>query len=125
MPLGNDLLGSPRELDMRSTNEIVIAVQECQPCSDEELRLCIMSLKARLYFATKAANNLAEAIEMAKPSVKLKAGFWKRDAETRFRSNKMPVDEYLGSANIPGTQEYNDRLRVAKAICKKATGIEL
>ena len=110
---------------MKSTNEITIAVQECEPLTDEELRLCIMSLKARLYFAEKAANEMADAIEAGSASAKMRAGFWQRDAETRFQSKKMPVDQYLGPADTPGTPEYAERLRVGKAIFKKATGMDL
>ena len=114
---------------MRSTNKIVIAVQECDPCTEEELRLCIMSLKARLYFAEEAANDMAEAIEAGADgkiaAAKLRAGFWRNEAEPRFKAMKMPVDEYLGPGNTPGTPEHAEHLRMSKAIFKKATGVEL
>lgn len=110
---------------MRSTNSIIIAVQECEPCTEQELRLCIMSLKARLYFAEKAADDMAEAIDNGQAKAKLRAGFWKNDAESRFKSIKMPVDKYLGLGNTPGTPEYADRLRLSKAILKKVMGLEL
>jgi len=110
---------------MRSTNQIIIAVDECEPCTEEELRFCIASMKARLYFAEKAANDMADAIESGGVSAKFRAGFWKHEAETRFQSMKMPVDKYLGPGNTPGTPEHAERLRIGKAIFKKATGIEL
>jgi hypothetical protein len=109
---------------MRSTNEIIIAVSECYACTDEELRLCIMSLKARLHFAEKAADDMANAIESG-VNPKLRAGFWKNDAESRFRSMKMPVDKYLGPGNTPGTPEHTRRMNLGKAIFKKATGLDL
>ena len=114
---------------MRSTNQIIIAVQECEPCTEGELRLCIMSLKARLYFAEKAADDMAEAIETGADGkiavAKLRAGFWRNEAESQFRAMKMPVDEYLGPGNTPGTPEQVERLRVSKAIFEKATGLKL
>jgi len=114
---------------MRSTNQIIIAVQECLPCTDAELRLCIMSLKARLYFAEDAANNMAEAIGPSGTatiaSAKLQAGFWKNEAEARFRAMKMPVDKYLGPGNTPGTPEHAERMQMGKAIFKAATGMDL
>ncbi len=114
---------------MRSTNDIMIAVRECDPCTDNELRLCITSLQARLYFAEKAADDMVEAIEAAvdgkAASAKLRAGFWRNEAEMRFQSIKMPVDEYLGPGNTPGTPEYAERLSLSKAIVKQATGMEL
>lgn len=114
---------------MRSTNDIMIGVQECGACSDKELRLCIMSLAARLYFAEKAADDMAESIEAAADgkiqAAKLRAGFWSNDAESRFQSIKMPIDKYLGPGNTPGTAEYDDRLSLAKAVLKKATGLEV
>ena len=109
---------------MRSTNQIMIAVKECESCTEEELRLCITSLEARLYFAEKAADDMAEAIDGSR-GAKFRAGFWKNEAESRFQSMKMPVDEYLGPGNTPGTPEQAERLRISKAIFKKATGMEL
>lgn len=110
---------------MRTTNQIMIAVQECEPCTEHELRLCIMSLKARLYFAEKAADDMAEAIDGGQANARLRAGFWKNEAEARFKAMKMPVDEYLGPGNTPGTPEHAERLRIGKALFKKATGLEL
>lgn len=111
---------------MRSTNQIIIAVQECEPCTEEELRLCIMSLKARLHFAESAADDMADAIDRGehrgidpgKGGAKMRAGFWRGEAESRFKAMKMPVDEYLGPGNTPGAPEYTEGLRVSKAIFK-------
>lgn len=110
---------------MRSTNEIIIAVQDCLPCTDEELRLCIMSLKARLHFAEHDMDELSAAVTAGKPFAKMRAGFWERDREMRFQSMKKPVEEYLGPANTPGTPEYTQRMAGARALFKKATGINL
>ena len=110
---------------MRSTNQIILDVQECETCTVEELRLCIMSLNARLYFAQKAADDMAEATEMGLPAARMRAAFWKNEAEQRFASIKMPVDKYLGPGNTPGTPEQIEQLRISKAIFKKATGLEL
>ncbi len=110
---------------MRSTNQIIQAVLECEECTEEELRLCIMSLKARLYFAEKAADDMAAATEKGLPATQMRAGFWKIEAEQRFASITMPVDKYLGPGSIPGTSEQVERLRVSKAIFEKATGEKL
>ena len=110
---------------MRSTNEITIAVTECEPCTEQELRLCVAALKARVYFAEKSAGDMAEAIGKGMGPAKLLAGFWNNESETRFRGMKMPVDEYLGPNNTPGTPEHAKRNELHKAIFKKATGLEL
>ncbi|KKK52537.1 hypothetical protein LCGC14_3103940 [marine sediment metagenome] len=110
---------------MRSTNEIMIAVQECEPCTEEELRLCIAALQAKLYFAKKAANDMAKAIGDGQTKARFRAAFWKNDADRRFKAMKMPVDEYLGAGNTPGTSEHAERLRFSKAVVKKAIGVEL
>lgn len=112
---------------MRSTNEIMIAVSECEPCTDEELRFCISALGAMLHFAKIAADDMAEGIEGDGTSLKHKvcAKLWKQNAEGRFKSIKMPVDQYLGPGNIPGSPEQVERLRIGKALVKKVTGVEL
>jgi hypothetical protein len=79
-----------------------------------------MSLEARLYFAEKAANDMAKAIGNEQRDGKLRAMFWRDGVESRFRSIKMPVDEYLGRGNTPGTPEHAARLGVIKAVLKKA-----
>lgn len=111
---------------MRSTNEIRIAVSECEPCTDTELRLCIAAMGGQLHFAINASDRMSEAIESDNKVQRLcRAGFWRDGAERRFQSNKMPVDKYLGPGNIPGSPEQVERLKVGKAIVKKATGMEL
>lgn len=111
---------------MRSTNEIMISVQECKPCSDRELRMCIAALSSRLYFAEHAADGMSEAIKSDSSMLPLlRAGYWRDEAEHRFRSVKMPVDEYLGAGNMPGSPEQIQRLTAGKAFFKEVTGLEL
>lgn len=107
---------------MRSTLDIIIAVKECQPVSEQELRLAVVALSAMESMDQRALRDLAECVVEGKPSAKLKAQFLLQETETRFKSRKMPVDQYLGPGDIPGTPENSERLRVAKAIYKKATG---
>ena len=110
---------------MRSTNEIVIAVKESQPATDQELRYCILALSAMNHFANNDLDNLIDAVLEKKPLATVRAEISKRGRERRFQSNKMPVDQYLGLGNIPGNPEYEQRMKMSKALFKKATGIDL
>lgn len=102
---------------MRSMNQIIIAVKECEPCSDEELRCCIAALETRQCFAEQAADEMADALNGGNElRGTVAASLWKRNAENRFTVMKKPVDEYLGPNHIPGTDEQRENLRLGKAI---------
>lgn len=100
---------------MRSTNEILIAVQECGSCTDEELRLCIMSMGTMLYFGHLAADDLAATICDPLGNAKVEAATWVNGTKGRFEAWKMPMDEYLGPSGMPGTPEHAERLALSKA----------
>lgn len=121
----NEPSGNGVAMAMRSTLDIIIAVKECQPVTEQELRLAVVALSAMESMDQRALRDLAEKVIEGKPTAKLKAQFILQETETRFKSRKMPVDEYLGPGNIPGTPENVERVRVAKAIYKKATGDDL
>lgn len=110
---------------MRSLNEIVIAVQNCEPCTDEELRLCVMALYYRDFQSKWAMDELSVLADKGDSKTRLRALLWLRDADSRFKGGKMPVDEFLGPGNIPWNDEYKRRLRMAEAVFEKATGIKL
>lgn len=110
---------------MRSTLEIILAVKGQQPATDEELRLAVVALSAMETMDQMSMRKLAEAVQDGKPTAKFLAGCALREAEIRFKSMKMPVDQYLGPSNIPGTPENTANVKMAKAIFKKATGQDL
>jgi hypothetical protein len=110
---------------MRSTNEIVIAVKESQPATDQELRYCVLALSAMEYFARHNLNDLVDCVLNENQTVRMRAEFSKNERENRFQSAKMPVDQYLGPRNTPGTPEYEAGVKMSKALFAKATGIEL
>ena len=68
---------------------------------------------------------MAETIRCGGTAGSVQAILWQDNAESRFKSIKMPVDKYLGPGNIPGSPEQVERLRMGKAIVKKVTGMEL
>ena len=110
---------------MRSTNEIVIAVKESQAVDETELRYCVLALSAMEHFARHALDELVDAVLAKRKKADWLAAFSHNEREHKFQSKKMPVDEYLGPGNIPGNPEYEQRMKMSKAIFKKATGLEL
>lgn len=111
---------------MRSTNEIIIAVKEQKPVTEQELRYAVCALSAMEYFANSEIESCIKGLETEKPTLR---SFILKQAqgfnERRFKSFRLPVDQYLGPGNIPGTTENNQRRNVAKTILKSATGIDL
>lgn len=107
---------------MRSILEVIVAVQEQQPATEEELRLTVVALSAMLHLVERSGREVAEAVRDGKPSAKMRADFFLRDHEIRFKSRKMTPADYLGPDHTPGEPE-NERLRkMAKAVFEKATG---
>lgn len=112
---------------MRSTLQIIIAVKESQPVTEEELRLALLALSSINHFVQHDLDALIEAIEegRAAPFLKMKAEFSKGNRERLFQGIKKDPQEWLGPGNIPGNPEYEARMKTAKNIFKRATGIEL
>lgn len=106
---------------MRSTLDIIIAVQECQPVEPEELRLALMALSGIDQFLKNELDALIEAVE-EKPigAAKLRASFARDTRERMFQAMKKPPDEWLGPRFTPGTPEHTEGLRMSKAIAKAA-----
>ena len=112
---------------MRSTLQIIIAVKESQPVTEEELRLALLALSGINHFVQHDLDGLIEAIEEGKPApfLKMKAEFMKGTRERLFQGIKKDPREWLGPGNIPGNPEYDQRLKMAKNIFKQATGIDI
>jgi hypothetical protein len=119
---------------MRSTLEVIIAVEESQPATEEELRLCIVCLKNVLHFTEHSVNEMLDAVELAEEAngpmpmpthLRMRIDECARVRESMFQARKRPMDVWLGPGNTPGNPEYEERRKMAKAVFKKATGIDL
>ena len=123
----SDFQGKAERDEMRSTNEIIIAVKECQPVTEDELKLALCAMSGIHYHLKRSLEKTISDIEDGKPEAMLKyrAGFEKGTLEVMFNAIKMPPDEFLGPDNTPGTPEFKKRLDLGKAIFKKATGLDL
>lgn len=110
---------------MRSTLDICIAVSENEPATDQELRYALQAMGSINHFIKQDLRLLIEAVLDGKPTAKMRAEFARGTLDRMFNGQKMPVDEWLGPGNIPGSPEQQERLRVGKAIFKKATGLDL
>lgn len=110
---------------MRSTLEIIIAVKDCQPITEQELKIAIMVMSSINHFLEDELRELAKAVEGGKSSAKLRAGFANGTVERMLTARKKAPDEWLGMGNIPGTPEYAERLAGAKRLLEKATGQKL
>lgn len=104
--------------------EVICAVKDCEPVTEEELKLCVCCLSAKLHFAERERDKFVELIKENKPRQLLdfRVACVEKDREITFKSNKMPMDEYLGPGNIPGTPEQRGRMQWAKNVFKQATG---
>ncbi|MBV9863313.1 MAG: hypothetical protein JO267_14330 [Alphaproteobacteria bacterium] len=109
---------------MRSTAEIVGAVQECQPATDQELRYALMSL---WYWAQMTASSLAEHSDLPSGDGKGYPAFAaRRRYEEWFAGMKLPVDQRLGPRWTPGTRENREgralSAKVMAAVEKRSAG---
>jgi hypothetical protein len=111
----------------KTTLEIGIAVSECQPLTEEELRLGMHAMVTIEHFVRRSLKDVVDAIQQDKPAaiIKMKAELAKQTMESMFQARKRPPKEWLGPSDTPGTPEQREGLRLAKAIVKKATGLDL
>lgn len=112
---------------MRTTNEIIIAVKDCEDVSEEELRLAIVAMSSIKYFVQSELQKLIDAIREKKPQamLEMKAEFAWGTIERMFSAMKKAPDEWLGPGDTPGTPENKARMELGRKIFKKATGIDL
>ena len=114
---------------MRSMLEIICAVKDCETVTEEELRLCVRCLSAKLHLAKHDRDKFVEIIDssevidqLAAMRLKFRSGLVKIERELSFKSDKIPMDEYLGPRNIPGTTEQRADMKWAKTVFEKSTG---
>lgn len=112
---------------MRTTLQIIIAVKECEPVTEEELKLALIALSNIEHFYNKAAQDLIDAIRAEKSMalLKMKAEFAWGTIESMFKAKKTPPDTWLGPDNTPGTPENKRQMEMGKKIFKAATGMDL
>jgi hypothetical protein len=113
---------------MRSTLDILVAVNENQPVEKEELRLAIVALSSIHHFVTDSLKNLlvaAEADPNTSGRVKLRVAAAKDTLKQMHQAKKTDPEKWLGPQNIPGTPEHDARLKAAKNLFEKATGEKL
>jgi hypothetical protein len=106
---------------MRTTLEIIIAVKDNQPVTEQELKLALLAMSSIEHFVQGQLDALIEAVESGK-SAKLRAALAKQMRETMFRAKKSDPEKWLGPENIPGNPKHDERLRWAKRLFKKVTG---
>lgn len=112
---------------MRSTIEIICAVKDNKPVTEEELRLCIVVMATTEHIIKRALQKLINAIIADKPAthLKVRAEFASCTIERMFAAVKEPPTEWLSTEDIPWTPESAARREWAKAVFKSATGIDL
>lgn len=112
---------------MRSTIEIIIAVKESQPVTEEELKLALCAMSGIHHHLQESLRKIIEEIRAEKPAplLKMKADFEYGTLERLWNGIKMPADEFLGPGNTPGNPEHARRMEMGKRIYKKATGEDL
>lgn len=109
---------------MRSTVDVCVAVQECRPCMEVELRLCIASLCAIQSFLKRDLRKLCEVLEKTKTE-SLRVKFTRDMMDMISKAAKQPMDEWLGPLGTPGTDEQVNVVEISKRIIKETTGIDL
>jgi hypothetical protein len=94
---------------MRSTAEIVCAVKECRPVTEEELRMALLVLNSTEYFLKRNLEKLLEAVEGKKPLIlSLRTAEAKRWVqETLFTAHKADPAVWLGPSGTPGNPEHD------------------
>ena len=104
---------------MRSTLNIIIAVKEEEPVTEDELKMALLVMASVNYFYQKSLRDINEAHKDSKLgwlSFKIKDGV--KLIERMITAQKEDPLKWLGVENIPGTKEYEERYRLSKKIYK-------
>lgn len=101
--------GRKRGLTMRSYLDIIIDLKDGKKVSYEEARLAALAGNYMLQFAEKDITKIT-GYATDKPKEDLHSQFAIKNYETRFKSKKLPVDEYLGNwhPDAPGRQKERE-----------------
>jgi len=114
---------------MRSTLEIEIAASDNAPATEQELRYALVARRVMYSMVTRSLRALAELVLVPagvdRASPRFKARCADELLDTLFKSQKMPVDKYLGADGIPGSPERKKAIATGKAIFRAATGVDL
>lgn len=110
---------------MRTTLEIIIAVQACEPVTEEELRLALIAMSNINHFIEYNFQRLIQTVLEGKPTAKMQAEFSNGTIERMFQARKRPPDEWLGSSDMPGTPENRRQMELSKKMFKAAMGRDL
>jgi hypothetical protein len=101
---------------MRTTSEVIEAARLGEPCTEKELRLAIVSMRATLVFAHLDHARWA-ADEKLPPSVRLKAKHHWESVNTGWN---IPLDKRVEPHNRPCHPEVKQRAKMANSIWDKA-----
>ena len=112
---------------MRTTNQIICAVKECQPATEEELRLALTALSAIEWTIKDTLQGMIDSIRAGQPmrALQFRSACAQDTLSGMFHAIKSAPDVWLGANHTPGTPEQREGMRIAKAVVKKATGIDL
>lgn len=103
---------------MRTTTEIIEAVHNGEPATEEELRLCILSMRHTVIMAHK--DHTRWSLDKSLPtSVRVKAELHWKSVNDGWN---VPVDHRVPPESRPGHPVKEKRRAFAKAVWKKVTG---
>jgi hypothetical protein len=103
---------------MRTTAEVIEAARLGEPCTEEELRLAIVSMRQTMVFAHSdhAHWSLDERLPIG---VRLKS---KAHWNSVNKGWHVPLDKRIDPMDRPGHPSLAPRKRLAERVWKKATG---
>lgn len=119
---------------MRTTNEIIIAVQDCEYTSHEELSLALVALSSIEQFGERKLRELVDEVKKTIEKVsaghagdihnvplKLRLITSEEHAEFRFKALKNDPKTYLGPDSTPGTPEQAKFHKMALGVLEHVT----
>lgn len=101
---------------MRTTAEVIEAARLGEPCTEEELRLCIVSMRHTAILAHMDLTRWA-ADESLPPLVRSKATAHWESVNTGWH---IPLDQRVAPEDRPGHPSLMPRKAVADAVFKRA-----
>src|SRR5260370_36126745 len=102
---------------MRSTRDIVNAVKDGQPVSEDELRVALLVMSAVDAFTWRELYDLIEALEQDEPAkAAAKAAFSKNILERVFKAKREDPAGWPGAVQTAGAYEQDRWLKISKTL---------
>jgi hypothetical protein len=104
---------------MRSTKDIITAVKESQPVTQDDLRMALLVMSTVDGFTWRELYDLIEAVQSDPEQARMKAAFAKGILERMYRAKKEDPETWLGPEQTPGAAAHDRWQQIGRRLLER------